>query len=69
MEPFYNNLAGEVKEKATFITVDVNEHEDLAIDFKAFPLPYFMSFENKEKTGSLSTCEESKLKEFVLSKI
>ena len=69
MEPFYNNLAGEVKDKATFITIDVNEHEDLAIEFEVFKLPYFISFKNKEKTGTLSTCEESKFKEFVLSKI
>lgn len=69
MEPFYNNLAAEVKEKATFITIDVNDHEDLAIEFKAYKLPYFISFKNNEQTGFLNTCDESKFKEFVLSHI
>lgn len=59
--PIFNELAQELKEKAVFAKVDVDENESLAYKYKIASIPCIMVFKDGrqvEKTVGLSTKAE-----------
>lgn len=64
IEPLFQSLAKEYPENL-FVSVDVDDHDDIACSYKAMKIPMFVLFKDGVMTERLVGSDEDQLKEFV----
>ena len=65
IEPHFVSLSKQYKD-ATFVNVDIDEFEDLAVEYGVSSIPLFVALDSRgQKLGALSGSDESKLTEFI----
>ncbi|KAK9900774.1 thioredoxin [Cystobasidium minutum MCA 4210] len=67
ISPIFNQLAADEKYKdnALFVTLDVDEEEDIAQEVGIKAMPTFMVFKNGEKVDTFVGADKNKLPEFI----
>ena len=65
IKPEFHKLSEEFGSKATFIEVDIDEHQDIADKFEIQSVPTFMVFKNGNKVDATTGADASKLRAFI----
>lgn len=64
IEPVFLSCGSEYPEK-NFITIDVDEFDDIAASYKAFAIPLFVAIRGGKEVGRMTGKEEDDLREFI----
>ncbi|KAG9511120.1 Thioredoxin-2 [Fragariocoptes setiger] len=62
MSPIFADLSEHYKDSVIFLTVDVDECEDLASEYEVSVMPTFVFIKNMKKLTTVSGASEAKLK-------
>lgn len=65
IQPFVDELAVLHSGAASFVSVDVDDLDDISGRYNVMAMPTFIAFHGGEKVDSMSGTKESKLEEFV----
>lgn len=63
--PKLEEMSLEFKDSVVFLKVDVDENEEIAVDYKINAMPTFIFIKNKEKVDEICGANESKVRELV----
>jgi thiol-disulfide isomerase/thioredoxin len=64
IEPFFLSCGAQYSDK-NFITIDVDEFDEIAASYAAFAIPLFVAIRGGKEVGRMSGKEENELREFI----
>jgi thioredoxin 1 len=69
IQPLFEELCKNHSESASFLSVDIDEWDELAVSLKVHSIPSFLCFQNGSVVDRFTGKDEEKLKSFVQSRV
>lgn len=66
--PYFVELSNSMRESAHFISIDVDDHDDVAQKYNIFSIPLFIAFKDGQEIRRYAGSSHEKLLEFVNKK-